>query len=157
MNALPAGPFYPTNVLVTVAWLSQRVPEFVGKNMVGPSLPARDEDWVNGGFITASDDRGGISLVDIPVRRPLMRVDVWASTPSSNVPPLKLAAYYAECIRNATESTAALYDRPVTLPNNYLAARVQAAFVVGELRSVKDDPSGYARVTMDLEVDWVRP
>lgn len=150
----PTGPFYPTNVLVGIAWLEQNVPEFVGKNIVGPTLPKS----FDGLRITVSDDRGGSALVDIPLRRPLLRVTCWAATAGSNVPPLKLAAYGAECIRNATERDDAPYGREVTMPNGYLGARVQAAFLPEgtEPRSVLNDPSGYARVDVDLEVDWLR-
>jgi hypothetical protein len=69
------------------------------------------------------------------------------------------ATRLAELVTRATEDEiqrAGGFGRPVDMPANYLAARVQAAYPVTEPSEVPDDPSGYGRVTFDLALDWAR-
>jgi len=151
----PAGPYYPTNELVAVAWLSSRVPGLVAAQ-VGTTLPKDVSTWADEGFLQIQALPGGAPDVDVPVRRPVFQLDAWASTPGSNKPPWHLANRLAELVREATEADAALYGREVTMPANYLGARVQAAYLVSEPRRVTNDPAGYARFTLDLAIDWAR-
>jgi hypothetical protein len=150
----PEGPYFPTNELVVEAWLSQHVPGLVAA-MVATSLPKDPTTWAESGFLQVQALPGGSPDVDIPVRHPVFQIDAWATRPGSSKPPWHLANRLIELVRNATESTAA-YGRPVTMPPNYLGARVQAAYLISEPRRVTDDPAGYARFTADLAVDWVR-
>lgn len=150
-----APPYYPNTELVGLAWLSQRVPEFVGLGNVATTLPLSTA-WPNGGFVQARDLVGGAARIDIPQRRPLLQIDCWAVKPGSSKPRWALASYLAECVRNATESSSAKYSSPVALPADYLPAIVSAAFIVGDIRRIENDPSGYARFSMNLEVDWLR-
>lgn len=153
--ATPAGPYYPTNELVAEAWLSQRVPGLTAA-MVATTLPKDVAAWADAGFLQVQALPGGAPDVDIPLRRPVFQLDAWATTPGSAKPPWHLANRLIELVRNATEADTALYGREVELPLDYLGARVQAAYLIGEPRRVTDDPAGYARFTADLAIDWVR-
>lgn len=155
MTPSPVGPYFPTNELVAVAWLSQRVPGLTS-GMVSTSLPRDPALWADNGFLQVQALPGGSPDVDIPVRRPVFQLDAWASSPGSSKPPWGLANRLIELVREATESDAATYGREVTLPPDYLGARVQAAYLISEPRRVGDDPAGYARFTADLAIDWVR-
>jgi hypothetical protein len=153
--ATPAGPYYPTNELVAVAWLSQRVPGLTAA-MVATTLPKDATAWADAGFLQVQALPGGAPDIDIPVRHPVFQLDGWANTPGSAKPPWNLANRLLELVRDATESPDALYGRPVILPPDYLGVRVQAAYLISEPRRVPDDPAGYARFTADLAIDWVR-
>ena len=66
------------------------------------------------------------------------------------------AARLAELVRVATELPTAKYSTPVAMPANYAGAIVLSAFVVTEPYEVPDDPSGFARVSLDLVLEWAR-
>lgn len=156
----PPGPYYPTNALVTQAWIAQRVP-LVTADMVAGKLPRDPALWQDAGFVVVQPV-AGTPDVDIPVRHPLVQVDCYAVTLDgvgtvSTKKPVAKANRLAELIRSATELDTAKYSSPVTMPANYLGAIVLSAYVIGEPREIPDDPSGYARVTFDLMVDWTRP
>lgn len=150
----PVGPFYPTNQLVAEAWLATRVPE-LNASMVAGMLPSDKTKWSDQGFVQARSVVGGTPNVDIPIRRPLIQVDFWACTIGSAKPPWRLANRLAECVRVATESPSALYGKPVLMPSGYKSAIVLTAYLINEPRQIFDDPSGYARLTADLMLDWV--
>ena len=154
----PAGPYFPTNALVAVAWLSQRV-NGLAAGMVATKLPRDVTTWADLGFVQVTVIPGAPG-VDIPVRHPVIQCDCYATTADaagnvSTKPPVNKANRLAELIRVATED-GQLYGRPVTMPTGYLGARVLAAYVTSEPAEVADDPSGYARVTLDLALDWAR-
>lgn len=158
MSPVPVGPYFPTNDLVAVAWLGQRVP-LLDDSQVATVLPRNPSSWLEGGFVTAATVAGSPDI-EIPVRRPLVQVDCWAADAKSDgsvgaKPPWARANRLAELIRNATEDIQQ-YAQAVTLPAAYLGARVLAVYLVTEPSRVLDDPSGYARYTLDLAFDWVR-
>ncbi|MDN8923974.1 hypothetical protein Q0P01_14380, partial [Staphylococcus aureus] len=66
------------------------------------------------------------------------------------------AARLAELVRVATELPTAKYSTPVEMPANYAGAIVLSAYVVTEPYEVTDDPSGFARISLDLVLDWAR-
>lgn len=155
MSLAPVGPFLPTNDLVGVAWLRQRVPG-LDAGQVATSLPRDPSSWRAAGFLTLST-LGRSPDVDIPVRHPAYRLDAWAAgADGSTKPPWNLANRLIELVRAATESDTALYGKAVTLPAGYLGARVQAAYLLDEPQRIEGDPSGYARFTSLLAIDWVR-
>lgn len=158
---LPAGPYPPNNDLVAVAWLAQRVAGLTA-DIVGTGLPKDTTKWADTGFLQAHAIPGGRSPdVDLPRRLPVIQLDAWATantsgTASSIKPPWHLANRLLELVRLATEDAqTGYYGKPITLPENYAAARVQAAYLIGEPGRVEDDPSGYAHLTVDLAIDWV--
>lgn len=156
---LPVGPYPPNNELVAVAWLGQRVAGLLPAS-VGTTLPVDITKWADTGFLQVSALPGGLPDVDVPLRRPILQLDAWATantsgTASSIKPPWNLANRLVELVRLATEAgQTGYYGKPVTMPANYGPARVQAAYLVSEPRRVNDDPSGYARFTVDLAIDW---
>lgn len=154
MSALE-GPFYPTDELVAIAWLTQRVPGLAA-GQVATTLPRTAESWGDEGFVQATVVSAGRDLVDIPVRRPIIDIDCWAASPaSSSKVPWHKAARLVELIRVAIDNDAS-FGQPVTMPANYLGARVQAVYLAINPSRVTGDLSGYARFNMSLEVDWVR-
>lgn len=147
------GPFPPNSDLVMQAWLSQRVPGIVAGQVSG-SLPDV-ASWLAEGFVTVQSIPGTQPNIDVPVRRPVFQIDTWGAAGVQTAKPHWPKAYrLAELIRLATEAPQ-IYGGPVTLPDEYTGARVQAAYLIAEPSKVTGDPSGYARVTLDLALDWV--
>lgn len=148
-----APPFPPNSDLVALAWLAQRVPGIV-EGQVAASLPAV-ASWVAEGFVTALSIPGTQPNLDIPLRKPVVQIDAWGAGGTATAKPHWPKAFrLAELIRVATEA-GQLYGKPVTLPDDYSDARVQAVYLLSEPSRVNGDPSGYARVTFDLALDWV--
>lgn len=150
--------FFPTNALVACAWLAQRVPGF-DASMVATRLPRDVTQWAENGFVQVTPITG-VPDVDIPVRHPLVQVDLWRVTLDTqgnitNKPPVAKANIMAECVRVATED-GALYNTKVTLPAAYEDAIVLSVYPLSEPTEISGDPSGYARVTLDLAFDWTR-
>jgi hypothetical protein len=167
-----------TASLVGVAWLKA----VLGLDAVATDLPRPDGgtlSWastktVDGGFITCRPLIAGGANIDVPQRRgSKFQVDTWASAGgSSNKPLWNRADDLGERIRIAHEDRGNVYGLhgiadqadivvaspfTIALPNNHDTARVLAAYLISEPTRVENDPSGYARVTVDLAIDWVRP
>lgn len=152
------GPFYPTNDLVAVAWLGQRVPGIVN-GQVATSLPSDVTKWADEGFVQVSII-GGSPDIDLPVRHPIVQLDFWAATVNASgavsaKPAWNKANRLVELVRVATEE-GQRYGGPVDMPPGYLGARVQAAYLITEPLRMEGDPSGYAHFSADLALDWVR-
>lgn len=143
----------PTSALVAAAWIAQRVPGFTD-SMVASRLPRDISAWAANGFVQVTPI-AGTPDVDIDVRRPLVQIDAWAVAPGSTNPPVGKANVLAERVRIATFD-GALYGKVVTLPHDYDDAIVLSAYALTEPTVVDGDPSGYARVTFDLALDWAR-
>ncbi len=159
MTPVPPGPYYPTNALVAAAWIGQRVAG-ITDGMVATRLPRDPAVWADLGFVQVTPITGAPE-VDVPIRRPLVQVDCYAVTLDatgtvSTKQPVNKANRLAELIRTATELPTAKYSSPVTMPANYAGAIVLSVYPVSEPAEVPDDPSGYARVTLDLAIDWAR-
>lgn len=155
----PVGPYPPNNGLVAQAWLAQRVTGLTAA-MVAGRLPADVTAWADLGFVQVTPVTG-VPDVDVPIRKPLVQVDCWATTvdAAGNVStrqPIGKAWRLAELIRVATEADTARYSSLVVLPADYDSAIVLSAWLQTEPSEVADDPSGYARVTFDLELNWAR-
>lgn len=151
--------FPPTNAIVAAAWIGQRVVA-VTPAMVATRLPREVADWAVTGFVQCTPITG-VPDVDIPVRHPLVQVDAWAVKLDAegnitNKPPVGKANVLAERVRIATESPSALYGRKVITPPQYEDAIVLSAYALTEPAEISDDPSGYARVSFDLALDWAR-
>lgn len=160
MSPTPVGPYYPTSALVAVAWLRQRVTG-ISAGQVATKLPRDMTTWSDEGFVQATVISGSPD-VDIPVRRALVQVDCWAVAldAGGNVttsPPVAKATRLAELIMDiVTRPEMQQYGREVTMPANYLPARVLSVYPLTEPAEVPDDPSSFARVTLDLAIDWAR-
>lgn len=136
--------------LVAVAWL-QGV-QGLSNAMVATTLPKDNASWTSTGFVTARTT-GGQPGVHVPLRSPVVTVDTWAISPSSDKPPWGKANYLAELIDQGCRSGHA--QRAVTLPVNYPGARVLSAYLLSEPRRAYGDQGDYARYTADLAVHWV--
>lgn len=159
MTPPPPGPYYPTNALVAEAWIGQRVPGITSA-MVATRLPRDVTAWADLGFVQVTPITGTPDI-DVPIRRPLVQIDCWAvaldsSGAVSAKPPVHKANRLAELIRVGTELDTALYSSPVAMPTHYTDAIVLSAYPLTEPSEVTGDPSGYARVTFDLAIDWTR-
>jgi hypothetical protein len=138
-----------TPELVAEAWLKTVVGD-----RVATTLPKDNSSWAASGFCTLVV-AGGTPNMYVPLREPVIGVDCWANSPSSQKPPWNIAAALAEAIQ------AACYDHPgipqaVTLPAGYPAVQVRSAYCTGEPRRIPDDPSSYARYSIPgLAIAWV--
>lgn len=152
--------FLPTNELVGVAWLRQRVAG-LDASQVATTLPRDPSTWLNGQFLQCTMLSGRNAMIDVPIRVPVFTLDAWAthSTPKSSQaqPPWNAANALMELVYQATLDSVQQFGRGVSLPAAYAPARVQSVYFVTEPTRVVSDPSGYARFTADLAVDWVRP
>ncbi|MFC5947075.1 hypothetical protein ACFQH9_02130 [Pseudonocardia lutea] len=140
-----------TNELVAAGWLAG-LPE-LDANMVGPSLPNDNTTWAASGFVQVTTVGGGPNIY-VKVRKPVVQVDCWAVSPSSNKAPWGKANYLAEVIRSGADDHPSV-PRDVVLPGNYPTARVLTAYLLTEPRKVLGDSSSYARYQFDLQMDWV--
>lgn len=157
MMAAPVGPFYPTSELVAIAWLGLNVPGLAA-GQVGTTLPKDVAAWQDQGFLQVQSIPGGRQPdVDLPLRLPVLQLDGWATSgPSSSKPPWNLANRLLELVRLACEDAqTGKYGKTLVVKADYRNARVQAVYPLTEPARVPEDPSGYARFTMDLAVDWV--
>lgn len=156
MMAAPTGPFHPTSELVAVKWLTIYV-DGLSEGQVGTTLPKSVSAWADQGFLQVQTVPGGRAPdIDLPRRLPVLQLDGWACAPGSSKPPWDLANRLVELVRVATEDAqVGRYGITITPKTGYSDARVQAVYLVSEPQRVPDDPSGYARFTADLAIDWV--
>lgn len=160
MSPIPAGPYLPTTALVAVAWLGQRVPG-LAEAMVATSLPRELADWADAGFVQVTVIPGGAEVDSGARRRGIIQVDAWGINLKTDgsagaKPAVAKATRLAELIMRSTEDDVQVFGRPVTMPANYLPARVLSVYPMTEPSPIPDDPSGFGRVTLDLALDWAR-
>ncbi|MCW2904452.1 MAG: hypothetical protein JWO67_6717 [Streptosporangiaceae bacterium] len=150
----------PTSELVVVAWIASI--EHFSSDMVATTLPPdTNKDgtpaaWVRTGFVTAAAV-GGTPNDSLPVKRPVMQIDCWATVPGSNKPPWGEANALAEAIRYAALDP---YNvaRPLTIGpagTAYPQARVLSAVLQAEPRRIPGDPGKAARYQFDMAFQWV--
>lgn len=135
--------------LVAQAWLAG-VSGLSGQ-MVASTLPQDTSKWADSGFVTVHVV-GGTPGLYLPVRSPVVQVDCWAVSPSSNKPPWGKAANLAELIDVGCRAQNS--ERRVTLPGNFPEARVLAAYLVTEPRRMYGDAADYAHYMFDLALNW---
>lgn len=143
---------YATNELVAQAWISS-IPGFDAD--VGEQLPADTSTWQQTGFVTVAV-AGGAPDVDIAVKRPVVQVDCWATSPGSNKPPWWQANHLAETIRAACYDHAAfgreLHPQAGTV--TYPTARALTAYVLTEPHRIYGDVADNAGYSFDLQLHW---
>lgn len=149
----------PTNALVAEAWMSQRVPG-ITPDMVAMNLPRDPKVWAATGFIQLTIVPGSPN-VDVPIRKPIIQADCYAATLDatgtvSRKKPYHRANALAELVRTATELDTARYSTPVVMKAGYAGAIVLSVYPLTEPVEIPDDPAGYARITLDLALDWAR-
>lgn len=151
--SIPAGPYLPTSPVVAVAWLRSRAG--IDPGQVATKLPRDLATWADLGFVQATIIPGSVDD-DLRVRRPLVQVDAWAHSPDGVKPPVGKAARLAELVLKAIETGEQDFGAEIALGANYLPARILAAHSPTEPSAVEGDPSGFARVTFDFVLEWVR-
>lgn len=138
-----------TPELVAEAWLKTVVGD-----RVATTLPKDNSSWAASGFCTLVT-AGGTPNLYVPLREPVIGVDCWANSPTSQKPPWGIAAALAEAVQAACYDHRAI-PQTVTLGAGYPAAQVKSAYTTGEHRRIPDDPSSYARYSIPgLVVTWV--
>lgn len=147
------GLYVPNDEQVIVAWLRQYVGPDLGDAGIASSLP---KDLPADGFVQARLVRAGIAIIDTPRHSPLVSLDFWAPTAGNGArPQWNLAAQLLARTTRAMENDFQTFGRLLDLGPKYMAARVQAVYKTNEPRRIEDDPSGYARYTLDVIVDWL--
>jgi hypothetical protein len=155
----PPLPLLATSELVIAAWIGSI--EHLSPQMVATQLPASVNadgtvaSWVQTGFVTVSVV-GGSPDIYLPVKKPVIQVDTWATKPGSNKPPWWQANVLAETIRYATLQRTG-FNRPLTLTVNgvsYPGAVVTSAYFATEFRRIGDDQADYARYQADMQISW---
>lgn len=143
--------------LVVMAYLRDQVLAAYG-SVVGAVLQGPDDQgryaWADAGFVQPSSVGGTINA-NVPLRSPVISIDVWAVRPNSKRPPWNQAFAVAETIIAATYDTTG-YDTHavVSLPDGYPDARVTGFRVLTEPGRRPSDPSDFARVGFDVEIVW---
>lgn len=140
--------------LVAVAWIAS-IPGFTAG--VAAQLPQDTSQWTSTGFVTVTVV-GGSPHTYLPVRRPVVQVDTWAtqsSTPgrTTSKPPWYKANTLAEWIVAETYETDRVC-RLLTLKPSYPKARVLTLHPLTEPRRVFGEQVGIARFTVDLWLHW---
>lgn len=150
---MTAPVLYATTELVAQAWIAS-IPGFPAG--VGQQLPSDDSTWSQQGYVTVAVV-GGSPDVDVPVKKPVIQVDCWATNPGSNKPPWGQANNLAEQIRAACYDVTAFGRelRPQINGVIYPTAKALAAYVLTEPRRIYDDAGDYARFQFDLQIHWV--
>lgn len=129
-----------TDSLVVLAWL-RTIPGLGAE--AGSRLPATVG---NSGFVQARIV-GGPTDLDLPVGRPVVQVDCWATLPGS-------AGQLAQRIKAALRDQSRM-GRRLALPDGYTPAQVLEAYPLGEPVDDDSDPGLYARLRFDCQFHWV--
>lgn len=150
---------HPNGELVGQAWLIAYAGVDVGK--VASKLPNPVESpWPEDGFVQVRALVGASTEATLPERRTsVLQVDTWGTRQIRDRdvfrPLWAVAMDLAECIRVATFPGVQEYGKPLTMPvADYSPARVLVGSLLSEPTRVEDDPSGYARMTLNLSLTW---
>lgn len=154
-------PLEPNDEIVAVAWIAS-VPG-LSDAMVGTTLPPDVNQygrptWASTGYVTVAVAGGNPDAL-LPVNRPVIQVDCWASVPGSGKPPWLQAAAIAQAIQHATWERHNI-SRPLSVSAGgvaYPRAIVQGASMATSFRRIYDDAGDYARYQGDLWLSWITP
>lgn len=127
----------------------------VGAVLQGPAADGT-LSWEGVGFVQPTTIGGSIDP-NVPLRRSVVSLDVWAANARSKKPPWGQAYAVAEQIIAATyDLEREVYDTHsvVTLPTGYPDARVTGFRVLTEPSRRPSDQSDYAHVGFDVEIVW---
>lgn len=150
----PVLPLLSTSELVAKAWLGT-IPS-LNPGMVATQLPADETSWAATGFIQATVVSGSPDIY-MPVKKPVLQLDFWATNAGSDKAPWGKAAVLGETVRYATLQRTG-FNRVLTITAGNLAypsAVVQSAYFMTEIRRVPGDPGDYAHFSADMSMTWV--
>jgi hypothetical protein len=143
-------PHRPTSELVGAAWL-KGVPGLPAEQ-IGTTLPSDVEKWADG-FVQILVV-GGSDHPYVPIRRPVFRVSCWV--PGGKKPRYGEANVLADAVIAGTrgEDGHGRVGRRVEIAvGDYAPALVLSAWPVSAPMRV-EDPAGYARYDVSLELHW---
>jgi hypothetical protein len=156
-----APPLRLNSGLVAIAWVKSipAVQALADQPPVGRSLPAGNPPpWVANatGFIQLTTV-GGTPHPDYALRRPVVQLQAWAGKNSSKLGPWDTAGRLAEIVLEAiyTEHLARAVLQPRVGTKVYQAAQIIEVNARSEPREITGDPSGYARMMFQFELNWV--
>lgn len=137
----------PTGELLAIAWITS----VCGLN-AGTTLPRNEAAWANSGFVQLTTV-GGSPGIDTPIYNPVLNVDCWAVSPSSNKPPWGKANQLAEVITAAgfRKGAMALHISD----SGYLGALVTDVYATTKPRRMLSDEARYARYQFDLSMHYL--
>lgn len=147
----PAPPYEPTTELVSLAWLRLAVPYV----QADEDLAAPDQTMRTVGFLQTLTV-GGTRDRDVPLYRPVTRVSCWVAPPEegSDVVQLNAARRLAKWVVDATDDRALMnLEIPLTAFGDYQPALVRTVLALGLPRRVVD-PGHFARLDVDLQINW---
>lgn len=143
----------PDTALVVDAWL--RLVSGLPASCIGATLPSarRDPvpDWVTDGFAQYTVV-GGSPAIDVPLRRPVVQLDFWATTVDQRAVPWGRASALAERVWAWTHSD--IHETVLTVPDGYDVPVLRTVVPLTEPRKVPDDPAGFARFQFDAMFTW---
>ena len=141
--------------LVATAWI-RTIPGLTADG-VATQLPSDETSWAKNGFIVVPVTVGGTPHMYIPLRRPVVQVECWATVPGSDKLPWGIASQLAEQVRFGTYDRTS-FSRLLTItsgPVTYPSARVLSAKCMTEPHRVWSDSGDYAGYSMDLMLQYV--
>lgn len=144
----------PSNEIVLETYLAALIPELVGR--IDDTLPADRATWSSNGFVTYAVV-GGSGEPELRQRRPVFRVECFATNVDSLLVPWGKATALAEAIRDLGERRArglVLGNQAPTGPAAFSPFVVTNFLVLVEPRRIPDDAASYARVALDVELWW---
>lgn len=144
----------PTD-LVAQAWI-RSLPGLVADGVAG-QLPSDETTWAANGFVVVPTTVGGSPHSSIPVRRPVLQVECWATVPGSDKLPWGIANQLAEQIRFGTYDRT-MFGRPLAIASGkvtYPPAHVLGAQIMTEPRRAWSDAGDYAGFIFDLMLHFV--
>jgi hypothetical protein len=154
----------PTDELVTVAWIAT-IPGFSADFVATQLPPSANKDGTPAawtvtppfGFVTVTVVGGSEDPI-LPIYRPVMQIDCWATRQGSNKPPWYRANRLAKHISAATREMPAGPRRLAISANGvaYPPASVQRAQMMTSPRRMYDDAGDMARYQFDLGLQWIQ-
>ena len=143
----------PNSELVAISYI-QTMPGVMA-DVVSTQPPADETQWGENGCITVTVV-GGHPDVGLPVRNPLMQVDMFATNPGSDKIPWFKANALAEQVWMATLDKQQV-GRVVSITaggREYPPAKVLTAFWMTEPRRIYGDKGDWAHYSGDLAMSW---
>lgn len=142
----------PSSELVAVAWLAT-LPG-ITSSMVGTTLPADTSTWATNGFLTVTT-AGGTPGLEVPIRSPLVQVDVWAVKVGAQRPPWGHADQLAQkVVAGCYGATSGPRNLTLHAGPSTGTAVLRAAWATMEPQRLYGDDSSYARFRLDIRLDW---
>ena len=135
----------PNSELVAVAYLP--LVTTLPSSIIATSLPEANSSWAETGFVTV-EAVGGARDLDLPVGRPVLTVSAWGVKGK-----WPLAFHLIDQIIEGFDGRVS--SQSFTVKANYARARVLDGRLLTEARRVRNDPSLFARVNIDLLLNWV--